>query len=171
MLFLSGDLRRIPLKSDQADLVVCSEVLEHIKETQICLQEIYRILRPGGMLILSTPQPYSILELLARIALSRPLLPLTRILYRETILPMGHINLMTTAKLTKKLQSAGFTIIKTHSSGLYLPGLAEIPLPASMQAAAWLNARLCETKLSFLLWTQFFVAKKTAPFRQQTSPK
>jgi 2-polyprenyl-3-methyl-5-hydroxy-6-metoxy-1,4-benzoquinol methylase len=50
------------------DLVLCSEVIEHIPASARALAGIHRLLRPGGYLILSTPQRYSPLELAARIA-------------------------------------------------------------------------------------------------------
>lgn len=163
--FSAGDIRRFPLRSDRADLVVCSEVLEHVSEAGDCLKEIHRILKPGGFLILTTPQPFSLLEMVARVALLKPVLPLTRAIYREPVLPTGHINLMTNGQLRRRLALTGFKIMETHKSGLYLPGLAEIPIPAAREAAVRLNAGLSGTIFDFLLWTQFFVAAKQDPTR------
>jgi len=41
--------------NDEFDVAFCSEVLEHIANPQEVVKEIFRILRPGGILILSTP--------------------------------------------------------------------------------------------------------------------
>ena len=35
--------------------MVCSQVIEHIPGTQLCISELLRVLRPGGRLILGTP--------------------------------------------------------------------------------------------------------------------
>jgi len=56
---------RFPLADQSFDGALCSQVLEHIFEPAAFLQEIRRVLRPGGVLLLTTPfvwdehsQPY-----------------------------------------------------------------------------------------------------------------
>ncbi len=55
----------LPFKDETFDVVLCTEVMEHVPEPQIMLDEIYRVLKPEGTLILTTPflvplheQPY-----------------------------------------------------------------------------------------------------------------
>lgn len=156
----AGDLRSLPLQEDAAGVVICSEVLEHIKAPQACLNEIYRVLAPGGILILSTPQPFSLVEIIGRIAFSAPVLPLAKRIYREPIAPTGHINLMSMKTVTRQLSRAGFAILKTHRSGLYLPGISDLRSDRIQQVTRRLNAKLMNTRLAPLLWTQFFVAQK-----------
>lgn len=45
----------LPFKSESFDKVVCLDYLEHIEDDDLCLQEIHRVLKKGGHLILSTP--------------------------------------------------------------------------------------------------------------------
>jgi SAM-dependent methyltransferase len=45
----------LPLRHDCADVIVCSEVLEHIVDDRAAFAEISRALRPGGALILTVP--------------------------------------------------------------------------------------------------------------------
>ncbi len=52
---LHGSILSLPLPSESADLVVCTEVLEHVFETERALTELRRVLKPGGSLLLSTP--------------------------------------------------------------------------------------------------------------------
>ena len=52
---LVGDARRIPIADQSIDVVLCTQVIEHIPEPQAVLLEVHRILRPGGSLILSVP--------------------------------------------------------------------------------------------------------------------
>ena len=40
----------IPLENNITDLVLMTEVLEHIKEPRVVLAEVYRILKPAGNL-------------------------------------------------------------------------------------------------------------------------
>jgi SAM-dependent methyltransferase len=45
----------VPLESETADVILCTEVLHDIAEPQKVLREINRLLKPGGVLILTTP--------------------------------------------------------------------------------------------------------------------
>lgn len=45
----------LPLADGSFDLVVCTETIEHVRDVQLLLSEIRRVLRPGGRLALSTP--------------------------------------------------------------------------------------------------------------------
>jgi len=45
---------QIPLESAAADIVLSSQVLEHVADPIAYLEEAYRVLRPNGILILST---------------------------------------------------------------------------------------------------------------------
>jgi SAM-dependent methyltransferase len=45
---------RVPLPDASFDLVLSTQVLEHVEDTQLHLDECFRLLRPGGTLVLST---------------------------------------------------------------------------------------------------------------------
>lgn len=45
----------LPFRADSVDLVVSSQVLEHVEDPRKCMREAHRILKPGGVLILSVP--------------------------------------------------------------------------------------------------------------------
>jgi SAM-dependent methyltransferase len=45
----------IPFKDNAFDLIFVTEVIEHLKQPVLFLQEIYRILAPSGRLVLTTP--------------------------------------------------------------------------------------------------------------------
>ncbi len=49
------DLRQTPIKESSVDWVFCSHVLEHIPELDDCIDEILRILKPGGTAWLQVP--------------------------------------------------------------------------------------------------------------------
>jgi SAM-dependent methyltransferase len=50
-----GDIVAMPMRSDCVDLILCTEVLEHIRDTAEALQEMRRVLQPGGHLIITVP--------------------------------------------------------------------------------------------------------------------
>ncbi len=49
------DMRNISLKDGAVDWVFCSHVLEHIPELEICVDEILRVLKPGGAAWIQVP--------------------------------------------------------------------------------------------------------------------
>lgn len=53
--FIPGDARDIPMPDHTVDVVVCFEALEHFAEQARFLDETRRVLRPGGLLLVSTP--------------------------------------------------------------------------------------------------------------------
>jgi dolichol-phosphate mannosyltransferase len=50
-----GEGRSLPFAGESFDAVLCSEVLEHVPDPLVMLRELDRVLRPGGTLILGTP--------------------------------------------------------------------------------------------------------------------
>jgi SAM-dependent methyltransferase len=53
---LVGDAHWLPIRSDAAGLAVMVEVLEHLTDPPLAVAECYRVLQPGGLLIITTPQ-------------------------------------------------------------------------------------------------------------------
>jgi SAM-dependent methyltransferase len=45
----------LPLGDAGFDVVLCAETIEHVRDVQLLLSEIRRVLRPGGTLALTTP--------------------------------------------------------------------------------------------------------------------
>jgi SAM-dependent methyltransferase len=52
----------LPFADCAFDTVLCTEVLEHLSTPAACIDEIARVLRPGGHLILTTPQMWHLHE-------------------------------------------------------------------------------------------------------------
>jgi SAM-dependent methyltransferase len=154
------DITRTRLPADTFDLVLCSEVVEHISDSKSAIVGMSRILRPGGVLILSTPHRFSTLEVTARIALKPPMIHLVGLVYREPVLELGHINLLTRRQLEAQLHAAGFEILERHCCGLYLPLLAEIGGNLALRLEQYLQDQLRGGPLEQLLWTQFYVCRK-----------
>jgi SAM-dependent methyltransferase len=50
-----GDLMQLPFPDDHFRYIFSSEVIEHTPQSAQALAELYRVLRPGGHLVLSTP--------------------------------------------------------------------------------------------------------------------
>lgn len=52
-----GSILSLPVDSASADLVACTQVLEHIEDDLRAFEELNRILKPGGYLLLAVPHP------------------------------------------------------------------------------------------------------------------
>lgn len=53
--FTTGDVAALDFEADSFDLVVCFEVIEHVEDSDVVLDELARVLAPGGLLLISSP--------------------------------------------------------------------------------------------------------------------
>jgi len=53
---VKADICDLPFEDDSYDVIFCNHVLEHIPDDTKAMQELYRILKPGGMAVLQIPQ-------------------------------------------------------------------------------------------------------------------
>ncbi len=52
-----GDLRDLPLEDDSFDVVTCFETIEHVEGPEAGIAELRRVLKPKGVLVISSPNP------------------------------------------------------------------------------------------------------------------
>jgi SAM-dependent methyltransferase len=95
-----GDVTSLPFKNESFDLVICSEVLEHIPDHKKAVQEIIRVLKPGKILAVSVPRhfPESICWMLSEA-------------YHNE--PGGHIRIYKKKEIIDLLESSGVKCIST----------------------------------------------------------
>lgn len=105
--FCKADGCQLPFASDTFDLVICIEVIEHIADQARVLREIYRVLKPGGTLYLTTPNR-KCLSLLIEVGLHRVL----RRLFRRP--QPAKDDFLDRDRLTGLLDQAGFKELETH---------------------------------------------------------
>ena len=159
LAFLVDDISRSTLPDRSFDLILCSEVIEHIADSSAAIKEMHRLLKPGGTLILSTPQKNSLLEMTAKIALLPGIINLVKLVYQESIMETGHINLLTESEVLAQLGQAGFQIKQIYKSGLYFPLVAEFMGVAGLKLEKWLEKKLYGKRLDAILWTQYYIAE------------
>jgi ubiquinone/menaquinone biosynthesis C-methylase UbiE len=61
--FHPGDIEALPVPDERFSVVFCCETLEHVLSPRAALNELRRVLAPGGTLILTTPNYLSLLGL------------------------------------------------------------------------------------------------------------
>lgn len=159
---IKDDICNSRLPESSFSLVLCSEVIEHLPESAAPLAAIYRLLEPGGILILSTPQRRSLLELSCKAAFLPGVINVVRKIYGEAVFANGHINLLSANEVTRQLEAAGFTIRERFKSGMYLPSIAEFFGQSGLKIEQWLEERLRGRSLDWMLWTQYCVAQRDA---------
>ncbi|MCP4603064.1 MAG: class I SAM-dependent methyltransferase [Proteobacteria bacterium] len=104
-----ADIAHLPFKDCEFDLVICSEVLEHIPDQKAAVRELVRILKPGKDLVVSVPRFFP-----ERIcwALSKE--------YHTT--EGGHVRIYKKKQLLSLLEEEGIEKWAEHSAhGLHTP--------------------------------------------------
>lgn len=106
---VQGDALRLPFRDASFDRVVCSEVLEHIRDDVAAMRELARVLKPGGTMAVTVPRfgPE-----LINWALSDE--------YHNV--PGGHIRIYRRSVLNERLAATGLVVTHHHyAHGLHSP--------------------------------------------------
>ena len=126
-----GDATQLAFASGTFDKVLCSEVIEHIPDASQAIREMARVLKPGGVLVISTPNRRSWYGF-DRYGVW------TGLLRRRWNHPFD--NWRTMRELRSLLEHDGFTLSSTTTT-CYLPGfLATYFLPRPLQSAVVIAA-------------------------------
>lgn len=93
---LQADVLKIPLSDNSVHCTVCTQVLEHLPEPRLAIEELIRITKPKGKIVISVPNDNLILFI-------------KRLLYKLQLsflfsglslgLPMGHLHIFTKESL------------------------------------------------------------------------
>lgn len=109
----------IPWENDFFDIVVCGEVIEHLYDTDKLIQEVRRVLKPGGKAIFSTPNLSSFFNRIFLLLGYQPLYTEVSLKisnygnpFRKSLNPAGHIRVFTYKALSDILNANGFSIIR-----------------------------------------------------------
>jgi 2-polyprenyl-3-methyl-5-hydroxy-6-metoxy-1,4-benzoquinol methylase len=99
-----GDLTAAGYASGRFDVVVASEVLEHVSDPRLLLAEVARVLRPGGLLWASTPHACGLSFRLLRLDWS-------------VVSPLEHLQLFSRAGMKTLLTMIGFSEVHLATHG------------------------------------------------------
>ncbi len=105
-------LDSLPYPDGHFHVVLCNQVLEHIRQDRNVLMELKRVLRPRGMLILGVPNEGCALAWLRNHVLQRSILQTT-----------DHVNFYRKENLLGLLDSVGFAVNKLVRVGFFTPHL------------------------------------------------
>jgi 2-polyprenyl-3-methyl-5-hydroxy-6-metoxy-1,4-benzoquinol methylase len=130
-----GTLQRAAFQSESFDVVTLMDVIEHVAEPVNLINEIYRILRPGGVVFILTPNFASFF-----VWLYGP--------KAYGVWPDQHVLYFQPSTISKLLRKAGFARIVTGSKDFYadnlrrLLGRKEAQTDAGIKAAFGVKTRL-----------------------------
>jgi SAM-dependent methyltransferase len=151
-----GDVEtmELPFEEGSFDAVVCGDFIEHLRDPGAFLERVRPLLRPGGRLVLSTPN-------VANWAMRLGLL-FGRFRYTEWgILDRTHTHLFTRKTLRECLERAGYRIAVVDFT---------VPVPVlSTPRVEALAHRIGRLRPSFFAY-QFVVAAEPDPAARQSTP-
>jgi SAM-dependent methyltransferase len=125
--------RKLPFESGTFDAVVAASVLEYVERPRIALRECARVLRPGGIVLCTVPDPahpVRWLEWAAGLAVRLPLPGLARPGPLPTRLPLGRAaggrwprlrGYVTYLRISRHRRGAGWWRAVAAQSGLLTP--------------------------------------------------
>tara|TARA_B100002019_G_scaffold39933_1_gene33473 strand:- start:789 stop:1517 length:729 start_codon:yes stop_codon:yes gene_type:complete len=136
--FVNSDGLSLPFRDNSFDIIICSEVLEHIHDYRGIINEVSRLLVPGGTFVVSVPRawPEKICWLLSRE-------------YHEV--DGGHIRIFNSKKLKKDIECFGFKCWLRHwAHALHSPYWW-------LKCLFWKkqNSRIVNLYHKFLIWDLF----------------
>jgi SAM-dependent methyltransferase len=108
---MRGDATRLPFRDGSFDVIVTSEVLEHIQNDVAALAELSRVLKPGGTFAATVPSwfPEKVNWMLSDE-------------YHAPFVEGGHVRIYSSTELRAKVRAAGLAMVGSHRShGLHSP--------------------------------------------------
>ena len=120
---------KLPLKNGEVDVVIAGEIVEHLFNARKFLEECFRVLSPGGILVLSTPNMTSLKNRLRVLFGKIPRHACFPIDYpfNDMYDMQKHVNDFTLFTLRDLLIKVGFKITKESSSGLLIKNKVVLP--------------------------------------------
>lgn len=117
--------RALPLPDASVDVIWAGEVIEHIFDTEFFVEDLRRVLSPGGRLILSTPNLAAWINRIALLLGTQPFFTEVGVrasnsgsFLRRVTQPAGHIRVFTLPALRNLMTRCGFTVESAHGASI-----------------------------------------------------
>jgi ubiquinone/menaquinone biosynthesis C-methylase UbiE len=136
LLFIQGNATSLPCREKFADVAVATAVLEHVSRPELMVQEVRRILKTGGLAILTTPDPF----------------------WERVATKVGHLKgdrhnrLFTLQELTALINDNGLSVLEAYKFMI-----SPVGLPKERAVENFIRS----IGMEFLMANQLVVARKT----------
>lgn len=140
-----ADATRLPFKDAHADAVILGEFLEHQSDLVPFLRECHRVLRAGGQLLITTPNPAFLNRVVRRWLMPRGSGHVTSENVRQAMGYEDHVVLWDPLSMCNVLSRNGFEVRELTTLGIWVPGLGRI-IPRfrrGLYVDVWPFNRLC----------------------------
>jgi SAM-dependent methyltransferase len=147
-----GDIQRLPFRAGSFDLATANMVVEHVEQPALLFDEIARVLRPGGRLLLHTPNADGYTTRLTRLIPGRLLGPLAGVLSGRQAVDVypTHYHANTETTLTRMLNGSRWRLerldfVESSAQFAQVPPAAVVELTAirAFRSARWQRLRAC----------------------------
>lgn len=107
-IVLDIENEELPYKANFFDVVILTDVIEHVFDTDLLLSKIYKVLKPGGKLLITTPNVASLGRRLMLLLGYNPFLEYSTKYIDFAVAPVGHIRYYTLSDLARQLDRNKF---------------------------------------------------------------
>ncbi len=114
----------LPLKKNSVNTVVLAEILEHVRSWQDLIEESFRVLKKGGSLIITTPNPFSIFRILRNWLLTKT--PQSQQNLKQYFGADDHLQFIEPLSLLRLLAKLRFKTTEITTTNLSIPYLPKV---------------------------------------------
>ena len=133
--FLRADVQELPFSAISFDAALITAVIEHVPDPKRVIGEVFRVLKPGGLLIMTSPDPF----------------------WEYVATKVGHLNgdqhhqVLNITELGRLLDQNGFEVLISQKFML-----SPVGLPCELFVEAWIR----RLRLDFMMANQLIVANR-----------
>jgi SAM-dependent methyltransferase len=157
---IRGDVRRTPFVDRAFDVVLLSEVLEHVREQDVLIQELFRL--SSRSILISTPNDGLIRRISRRVS---------RSLVERTDASVGHVAILSFDALLSKMTAEGWDTRTAYSTHVFPPTLDEIHLPRFLSPLLGALEHMLNAMLPKLGTVSIVLATRSQPFESRPATR
>lgn len=129
---IEGSIVDIPISSECIDIVLCNHVIEHVPDVMSALEQLYRILKPGGLAIIGVPNEGCLLANIRNYVVQPSISKTT-----------DHVHFFVKESLTTHLLKTGFVVDKINTESFFMPHMLLNSMLGAKSGGRYLLNGLC----------------------------
>ncbi len=109
--FITGDIYNLELKQKSFDVVLMSELIEHLEEPERALRQAYTVVKDSGYVVIDTPSRSNLTDMFLRLLGRNPMWGLT--------IDKTHVAFYSQQEVVSLLEKSGFSLIKVKGGPVF----------------------------------------------------